>query len=65
MLDASELEEITEVDKLLERKSMEKPKLASGEQGEGWLEQADSEEQIEDEQISQSRLPALDCLNTG
>jgi hypothetical protein len=29
MLDASELEEITEVDKLLEKKSMEKPKLAS------------------------------------
>ena len=50
MLDASELEEITEVDKLLEKKSMEKPKLASGEQGEGWLEQADSEEQSEDEQ---------------
>ena len=36
-----------------------------GEQGEGWLEQADSEEQSADEQISQSRLPALDCLNTG
>jgi hypothetical protein len=49
MFVASELEEITEVDKQLEKKGMEKPKLASGEQGEGWLEQADSEEQSENE----------------
>ena len=39
-----------EVDKLLEKRSPSWPVCVGGEQGEGWLAQADSEGQCEDAQ---------------